>query len=88
MVYLILFEPTDPKKTYQRFFKEVYKLGKWENPLKNVLIVCSDENASSIYFRLKKFIGEGDNLLVIQAGHDWFGFLSIDKLNWLQEILG
>jgi len=88
MVYLILYEFSGPEKNYQKFFREIHQIGKWEQPLKNTVVLCSDEKANAIYFRLKHHLTENDNLLIVQAGHDWFGFLSVEKLNWLQEILG
>jgi len=88
MVYLVLFEFSRAEKEYAKFFREINSIGKWDKPLNHAVIVCSEEKANALYFRLKHHLAENDNLLIVEAGHDWFGFLTIDKLKWLQDILG
>ena len=88
MVYLILFDLSRSERHYRKLMNEIQGLGKANRILQHAFMVNCELSASQIYFNLKKFIEEDDNLLVLQAGKDWFGFLPLEKLNWIQEVLG
>ena len=87
MIYLIIFELSQGEKHYEELFAKIKAIGKWSRPFENCFLVKAVDSASQIYFNLKPHIDKSDNLLVLQAGKDWFGFLPMDKLSQLQEML-
>ena len=88
MVYIICYESKKANNDYAKFHKEIKALGNNLKLNEGVYILESDETSSSIYFALKPNIKDEDDLLVIQAGRDWFGFMPLEKLYWIQKVVG
>jgi|GEM_PF-4936162 len=53
MVYLVLFEFSRPEKECTKFFREINSIGKWDKPLNHAVILCCEEKANALYFRLQ-----------------------------------
>lgn len=84
--YIITYEISDKTgKSYDLLFEEIKKSKKWWHYIANTWLIMTDENANAIFERLKPYVDNDINLLVIEVGKDRQGWLSQKAWDWIKK---
>ena len=87
-LYLIIHDLRSPGRDYGGLYGAIKGLsGNWRHPMASTWFVSSDADLSTqgIYERLRAFIDDGDNVLVIDMGNpaDRRGWMARAFWSWL-----
>ena len=74
------------KHDYSHFLCEIESIGNYCKAMSNVWLVQTDSNATQIYNRLKQHLNTDDNLLIVEANHDYSGWVPQNVGTWISSI--
>ena len=82
-VYNVSYDLDKPGQNYDGLIAELKKSPKWWHYLKSTWLVLTDESADQLWNRLGRHLDRTDNVLVIQVGRDYSGWLPKEAWDWI-----
>lgn len=68
--------------------EEIKNSLKWWHYIESTWIIITDETANEIWNRLENKINNDDNLLIIDIGNSYQGWLTSKAWDWIKKELG
>lgn len=84
--YMITYGLNAEKHDYSHFLGEIEAIGNCCKAMPNVWLVHTDSDATQIYSRLKQHLNTDDNLLIVEANHDYSGWVPQNVGAWISRI--
>lgn len=86
-VYMVTYDYKDKSK-YNGLYDELKKFGKWWHYIDSSWLIVSDLDSNTIYARLKPYLDNDINLLIIEVGADRQGWLPEKAWAWIKTNVG
>lgn len=86
-VYIVNYDLKEKEsRTYKELYDALQAYPYWNHPLESTWIVSTDHTAREVDERLRLFLGQKDNLLVVEFKKDasYWGWLSKTFWEWLK----
>ena len=87
MVYVVSYDLLKAGQDYKGLFDELQASSSWWHYLESTWLISTSQSANELYDRLRRHLGQGDSILVIQAGTDMEGWLPKEAWDWIQREL-
>lgn len=87
-IYVISFDFYRPIECYLSLFRELTRFPEWWHFLEDTWLLSTDLDAKGILQKLRPHIDEESNLLIVEAGEDFAGWLPKKAWAWIREHRG
>lgn len=87
MIYAVNYDLCRPGQNYEGMQTAIKSCGSWWHYLGSTWLVHTNLTAGQIYQRLAPHIDTNDNVLVIQVGNDYQGWLQQEAWDWIKQRL-
>lgn len=88
-IYLVTYDFREPtEKQLEDFYGELKNSSAWWHFIEGTWLIRTNEDAKTIYARLKPYINVNVNLLVLDVGTDMAGWLPKKAWDWIQQHRG
>ncbi|MBM4054379.1 MAG: hypothetical protein FJ264_06870 [Planctomycetes bacterium] len=84
-IYLITYDYKGSADNYSGLFTKLKKFTGWWHYLKNSWLVKTDKNANQIMEYLESELDNDINLLIVEVGKDYQGWLSEKAWKWIDR---
>jgi CRISPR/Cas system-associated endoribonuclease Cas2 len=85
MIYLITYDLMEPGKDYSGIYKALKSFKRWCHYLGSTWLIDTDVPITEIHNKLKPYIDENDNLLIIEVKDNYKGQLPKEAWEWLNN---
>ena len=82
-VYSISYDLAEPGRQYSQLHEGIKSLGSWAHPLDSMWMIYTSLDADQIYERLNRHLDSNDEILVLEAGRNYSGYLNKQVWTWL-----
>lgn len=83
--YMVSYDFEGPTERYQELFDALPGFPAWWHFLDRTWLIATDLDARGLYQQLRPYIDDEANLLIMEVGNDWAGWLPKKALEWIQE---
>jgi len=83
-IYVITYDFYRPMDCYLSLFRELTLFPKWWHFLADTWLVATDLDAKGILEKLRPHIDDESNLLIVEAGEDFAGWLPKKAWDWIR----
>ena len=83
--YLVSYDLKKPDRNYQGLFGVLMKFSGWWHFLESTWLIKTEEDANSIFEKLKPHIDQDDSLLIIMVHNDYQGQLPKKAWDWINQ---
>ena len=85
MVYLITYELFDKSKDLTKLHKKIKSHGAWWHHIENVWFIETNQSVNEIYNTIIKFFTKKDNVVIIEVGSEFAGWIPESGGKWLNN---
>ena len=89
-LYIVSYDLNEKEsKSYKELYDALQTYPFWAHPLESTWVVSTDHSAKEVCERLRLFLGQNDNLLVVEFNKEagYWGWLSKSFWEWLKKRL-
>jgi len=89
-LYIVSYDLNEKdSRTYKELYDALQSYPDWAHPLESTWMVSTDDTARELEEHLRHFLGQKDNLLVVEFKKDagYWGWLSKTFWEWLKDRL-
>ena len=87
-VYLVTYDYKTKPPSFDDFLKELKSFPRWCHYIDSTWLIVSDLKAKEIWCKLKPFITEDVNVLIIEVGKDRAGWQPEKAWDWIRRNVG
>lgn len=85
VLYIVSYDLKKPDRDYTGLYNAIKEFGIWWRYLESTWIIKTTESHDKIFEKLRPHIDEDDNLLIIEAGKNYQGWLPQKAWDWIKE---
>ena len=90
-LYIVSYDLNEKEsRSYKDLYDALQAYPYWAHPLESTWVISAEQSAKEINERLRLFLGQNDNLLVVEfkKDADYWGWLSKTFWEWLKKRIG
>lgn len=84
-LYIISYDLGKPNRDYDGLFEELKKFDNWWHYLESTWIIKTLDEPNKIFDKLKPYLDDDDNLLVMETGKKSYGWLPTKAWDWIKK---
>ncbi|MCI0700377.1 MAG: hypothetical protein L0241_04785 [Planctomycetia bacterium] len=85
-LYIVTYDFADPDRDAD-FFEELTTFSDWWHFLMDTWLIATDLTAAEVFAKLRPHLDQQVNILVLEAGRDFAGYLPKKAWPWIEEKL-
>ncbi len=86
-LFLITYDLKGQSTQYAKFYETIQNQGKWWHYLSSTWLISTTKDAKQMFEALHPFIQQGDYILIIEVGSEYWGLLPKEAWPWITEQL-